>query len=82
MIDAKTLKKLAATCRKSGIKHYKCAEFEFTLTDDMPEPHAKQMRQNLSSPSSSGVDEVQSETLTDDALLFWSSVGSNEGMSA
>ena len=35
-MDVKALKKLAEACRSAGIKHFKNAEMEFTLTDDKP----------------------------------------------
>ena len=74
MIDPKTLKKLAATCRKAGISHYKCSEFEFTLTDSAPaSPKVTTKRQSVSTLVDDTAD--SSEELSVDDLLFWSAYG-------
>lgn len=41
--DIKQLKKLADACRKAGIKSFKSPQFEFTLSDELPEPKKQQM---------------------------------------
>lgn len=71
--DLKALKKLADACRKSGIKHYKSADMEFTLTDYAPESNYKK-KQAASEPQ----ELAPEETLTQDQLLFWSSVDTTE----
>jgi len=79
MIDAKALKKIASACRKAGIKSYKCAEFEFVLTDDAPMSQYKQSGHKVSqSDGSTKVDDIASESLTETELLFWSSTGQDE----
>lgn len=71
--DYKALKKLADTCRKLGIKHFKNAEFEFTLSEEAPvsnykKRQAEQLPNDISTEDTASVD-----TLTDDQMLFWSS---------
>ncbi len=73
--DYKQLKKLADACRKAGIKQFKGGGFEFTLTDDAPEPSpykqakaAKTMHQGPETPESDPV-------LSDEEMLFWSAGG-------
>lgn len=72
-MNLKELKKLADACRKAGIKHFKSADYEFTLTDDAPVSAYKQSkstsaRQNASAPDT----KFESDSLTQDELLFWS----------
>lgn len=67
----KELKKLADTCRKAGIKHFKSTEFEFTLTDDMPVKPGKRPSTPIDNKP------FQSDSLTEEELLFWS-VGAGE----
>lgn len=74
MIDAKTLKKLAATCRKAGIKHYKCAEFEFTL-EEIPAPTFQKASKAITVDSNST---FKTDSLSPEELLFWSSSMSTE----
>jgi hypothetical protein len=74
--DAKALKKIAAACRAAGIKHYKCPDFEFTLSDDVPESNYKRNKR-LSTPFIGGpaVDpDFKTDGLTEDALMMWSAV--------
>lgn len=66
----KQLKKLADACRKAGIKSYKDADCEFTLTEDAPTKKVKQSH-NLSSIAKSDA-AFSSDTLEGDSLLFWS----------
>ncbi len=74
-LDHKSLKKLADTCRKAGIKSYKCAEFEFTLSDEGPISNYKKKLQmstesGQSAPATNDI--FKTDTLTDEQLLFWS----------
>jgi hypothetical protein len=70
MMDLKALKKLAAACRKAGIKKYTSPEFSFELTDDMPETPIKKV---LSAAPLSENPQVRDEiSLTDEQLLMWS----------
>lgn len=71
-MSPKELVKLAAACRKAGIKHYKTADFEFTLTDEIPLSPYKAKKQAVVSASSE--DDFESDALTDDQLLNWSVV--------
>jgi hypothetical protein len=76
--DAKALKKIADACRKAGITHYKCAEFELTISPDAPPSNYKR-RQAAKDPSPATADEViKTDTLTEEQLLLWSSVDPNE----
>ena len=65
----KELIKLAAACRKAGIKHYKSADMEFTLTDDAPVSNYKKKAAQYANPVA---DDFESDELTDDQLLNWS----------
>jgi hypothetical protein len=70
-MDYDTLKKLADICRKAGIKHFKNSELEFTLTDEAPVSKYKRKQAELS--SGPVIDNTfESESLTDEALLLWS----------
>ena len=75
--DAKTLKKLVDTCRKVGIKHFKSAEFEFTLTDEPPVSKYKKKKAETSSEPFVN-EEFKGEALTEEQLLFWSAAAINE----
>lgn len=64
------LKKLAKACREAGIKHFKNAEIEFTLSDDMPMQVARIKREPLTQTE---LDKpVQSDDMSQEAMLFWS----------
>lgn len=70
ILTPKELIKLAAACRKAGIEHYKQGDVEFTLTKEDPKPK-RSSKKNTEFYSDS--DEFESDALTQDALLFWSS---------
>jgi len=74
--SAKELKKLAKACRAAGIRHFKNAEIEFTLTDYVSEPAKKsvQKRNETSTMMSVMADDFETEELNQDALLFWSAL--------
>lgn len=65
---SKELKRLAATCRKAGIKHFKSGDFEFTLSDSLPEPRRRANASEYQAPDAA----FQGEELTQDQLLNWS----------
>lgn len=79
MIDPKELKKLADACRKAGIKHFKNADIEFTLTEEAPVSNYKRKKEVIMLPEGSLLQETikNADTLTEDELLFWST-GSDE----
>lgn len=67
--SAKQIKDLAKTCRKVGIKHFKSADFEFTLTDELPNiPKSVQK----STPDDVVADVIATNSINDEQLLFWS----------
>ncbi len=71
-MDPKNLIKLAKACRAAGIKHYKCPEFEFTLTDEVPVSNYKKRvtaKPQIQETSSSL---IETDSLTTDQLLMWS----------
>lgn len=86
--SSKELKKLADSCRKAGIKHFKNADIEFTLSDDAPVSNYKKTKNaskgsiaTKNSDSSNGIDQnFQSDDLTEDQLLMWSSYSPAEGV--
>ncbi len=68
--DAKKLKKLADACRKAGIKSFKSPEFEFTLTDELPE---RKPRGKAAPKPQYTQDDVKVEgALSEEDMLFWS----------
>jgi hypothetical protein len=77
--DYKQLKKLADACRKAGIKTFKGFGMEFTLTDEAPVSNYKQTKKSDSpatKPFYTDVDsKIESDSLSDEALLFWSAQG-------
>lgn len=68
-LSAKELVKLANACRKAGIKHYKNGDFEFTLSDDLPQ---RQTYKTKNQTQSSQIDEFTTDSLTDEQMLMWS----------
>lgn len=80
MIDPKELKKLADACRKAGIKHFKNADIEFTLTEEAPVSTYKRKKEVMLIPQGSLLQETikNADTLTEDELLFWSTGGDEE----
>lgn len=71
--DAKALKEIAKACRAAGISHYKCAEFEFTLTPEAPVSNYKKKQQVVTGGSDAIDPNFTSDSLTDEQLLLWSS---------
>lgn len=69
--NAKEIKKLAAMCRRLGIKHFKGDGFEFTLTDEAPPAPVKAGAK----PPHEAPTDPKSEDLTEEELLFWSVEG-------
>lgn len=71
-MDPKALKKIADACRKAGIKHYKCADFEFTLSDQGPISNYKKRTAAKPEVKESGSQLIESDALSEEELLFWS----------
>ncbi len=71
-MSPKELEKLVKTCRKMGIKSYKGADFEFTLTDEAP---VKASKLKASTEKADIQGEIESDSLTPDQLLMWSAMG-------
>lgn len=82
-MNVKELKKLAAACRKAGIKTYKCGDVEFTLTEDEPQS-AYKLKKTDSKPADNFAPDTnfESDSLTEEQLLFWSSGGPAESLLA
>lgn len=77
MLSPKELIKLAGACRKAGIKHYKTADYEFTLTDEAPISTKSKKIAN----SSGNIDQQEitsDDQLTEEQILFWSSTDSQD----
>ena len=70
-IDYKAIKKLADVCRKAGIKHYKSADFEFTLTDEAPVSLGKASAKQAELSSDPG-SLLTGSGLSEQELLYWS----------
>jgi hypothetical protein len=76
-MSPKEIKKLADACRRAGIKSFKNAEVEFTLSDVLPTTHTRSKRgnkstiaQDLEQPDAIINNE---DDLSEEELLFWSS---------
>ena len=67
MVDTKSLKKLADTCRKAGITSFKCSDFEFTLSAELPEHPKSKQAQTVKEPAL-----FPSDAPTQEELLYWS----------
>lgn len=82
--SAKELKKLAAACRKAGIKHFKTGEIEFTLTDVEPTsyPKMKAARSQEPLPNQDSPVRVQDswDDLSENDKLFWSAPVTEEAI--
>lgn len=70
-LSPKDLKKLADSCRKAGIKSFKGYGVEFTLSDDAPVSNYKRTKGNTPQPDNGKA--FESDTLSEEALLMWSS---------
>lgn len=68
-LSPKELIKLANACRKAGIKHYKNGDFEFTLSDVLPQ---RQVNKSKNISQSSQLDEFTTDSLTEEQMLMWS----------
>lgn len=76
-MSPKELKKLAKACREAGIKHFKNAELEFTLTDDLSAKAPKYTKRALTksfsnSPTAVDLDDLSDVELTDEQKMFYS----------
>lgn len=73
-LDVKELKKIAETCRKVGINYFKNESMEFTLTSEPPVSNYKKRKVEKEASAPVIDDSVKSDSLTEEALLLWSSV--------
>lgn len=80
-IAPKDLKRLADACRKAGIVHYKDADVEFTLGEVPPSNYKRKANGEAIRPDTDHSVDVANDSLTDDALLFWSTGGDGEDAS-
>lgn len=71
-VNLKELKKLADTCRKAGITHFKNEHYEFTLTDEVPVTYYKKNKEAKAAPAPDTNTKFETDSLTEDELLFWS----------
>ncbi len=74
--DAKALKKLAAACRAAGITSFKGDGIEFTLSTEAP-VKINSKGKIVAAPKDLGPNEVESDELSAEALMYWS-VGGDE----
>lgn len=70
-MDPKELKRLAAVCRKAGIKTFKSGDIEFTLADT-PVKAPKAAKKADLPTGASEIDEKGWDSFTDDEKMFWS----------
>jgi hypothetical protein len=79
VLNPKELKKLAAACRSAGISYYKCADFEFILSDSVSPIKVPGKKSVLPTGPLSEPEKLDDDQpLTEEQLLFWSSGGLNE----
>ena len=71
VLSAKEIKRLADSCRKAGIKTFKGYGVEFTLSDEAPLSNYKKSK-HVTAPSAVDT-KFESDSLSEDDLLFWSS---------
>jgi hypothetical protein len=74
-MNFKELKKLAAACRKAGIKSYKDSNCEFTLTDEPPVSSYKRRKRDPNTGANGPVIDPNLKvdgSLSPEELLFWS----------
>ncbi len=69
----KDLKKLASACRAAGILTFKNSEVEFTLSEQVPTKLPKSTHK-VALGSIEKDDDFTTETLTDEQMLFYSTV--------
>lgn len=70
----KEIKRLAAACRKAGIRVLKIDGIEFTLTDEAP-PTPTHRKSIVGQPRASNDILFESDAPSQEELLFWSSTG-------
>jgi len=72
-IDLKHLKQLTMLCRKLGIEHLKHGDLELNLTSILPtQSTRKSSKKKNTEETPSLSQDIESEALTQDALLFYS----------
>ena len=71
-MDVKSLKVLAKACREVGINHFKNSEVEFSLTDESPRLSYYKRKKNESTITVEEQQEIDTDNLTRDQLLMWS----------
>lgn len=74
--DYKILKRLADSCRKAGIKSFKGFGMEFTLSDEPPMSAyklTKRQKESARTVTTSSDSKFETDSLTEDQLLMWSS---------
>lgn len=77
-MNPKELKKLAAACRAAGIRTYKDANIEFTLSDEPPVSNYKRKTSAKESDADLGDPNYTTDTLPEEALLFWSTANDQD----
>lgn len=78
--DYKALKKLADACRKAGIQSFKGFGFEFTLAPEAPVSNYKKKTSSYQPATSN--DNITTDGLSEQELLFWSTGGMAESESS
>lgn len=77
--DLKLLKQLAKACRAAGISSYEGYGYKFTLGDYIPATrNRKSAKASAAAPKDLGPNEVESDELSPEALMFWSTSESPE----
>lgn len=78
----KVLKKLADACRKAGINSFKGFGFEFTLDDNYAPATSKKKPIKVDNSAPTAEERFETDTLSEEDLLFWSAGGTNFDVSA
>lgn len=71
---AKEIQKLAKACRKAGIRTFKAEGIEFTLTEEAPRS-TRASQKATKQPTLAQDETFQSDTLTEEQMMFWSVQG-------
>lgn len=80
LLDLKTLKRLAAACRKAGIKEFTGFGYSFIL-DEAPIQTSNKTKKKAVATQSVQASEFETDSPTEEQLLFWSATGAADNLS-
>lgn len=74
-MNYKELAKVTKACRKLGISHFKCAEYEITLAPDAPVKVSRPSKDIPKAQADLRPDKFLTEHISEEDLLLWSVTG-------